>query len=139
MTRDGMQIGLVVLLLLVTTGCPQQTAVWLAEEATLDRPLFSLGQTPGVSEPIHITVARVDECPVADSGELPSENVASWMVVRESGAPAITTIQYGVVPEGFSETVQAAPLRADGCYVLHISGTGALRFRIDGQGRLVEG
>ncbi len=127
-----------VLLVLLLLGCPQESELWLAPDATVDDVEFLLGLDRARGpEAVHITLLRVDECDAWDGDRVLTEGSAVWFINRTTEAPPVARITYGEVPPGFDEFEVASPLEIGGCYVVVGSATSTLRFHVERDGRLV--
>jgi len=118
LNRATMLLGATVTL----TACPQDTSVWVAPGSTSDHLEFALGKEQGRQQSISIGVLRVDECAGGDA--------PLWLIEATSNAPQLSAVTYGVAPQGFRETADAAQL-SPGCYQVTISGSGRARFTVD--------
>ena len=122
--------------LTVLTGCPQETAIWLAPGATVSAPEFLLGKRWGEQEAVGIGFVRVDPCSSLRTGRFPSLKESSWAIEAERGDVMLSRLTYGSTPEGYVELVPPQPLSAGECYEVTMSGAGTLRFDVDADGRL---
>lgn len=125
---------------LLVAGCPQETSIWIVPGSSADQLVFVLGEERGRSQPISTSLVRVDRCEaVADQGNYPSATEAAWFVEKEIGPHVkLSQVTYGEVPQGYRETQPAEPLERPGCYLATISGTGAVGFEVDAQGKITE-
>ena len=115
-----------------SVGCPQKTAVWIAEGSTARDLVFQIGIVRGQPKAIQFYGMNVYLCASPDQPNKPSLwTVSAARGVLEQDYP--TAITYGVVPSGFVEQVPAQTL-TKGCYVAAIAGTGAVTFAVDSSG-----
>lgn len=124
--------GVLLSALLLVTGCPRRSAVWVVPGSTAERLEFGIGPARGDSTPIHLGGFRVYRCdgPSAGAGAL-------WTVgVESADAPRLNRIRYGTIPPGY-EGLEPVPLEA-GCYRAAIGGTGTTRFVVYEDGNVTE-
>jgi hypothetical protein len=121
--------GLAVVLLLLLTGCPQETAVWVAEGSTTDDLTLVFGRKRGRERTISGFV-RVDRCD--DANRSGYDGRALWLVSVDT-----SRITYGVTGPGASEQMKAERLTPD-CYFVSMSGTGSTSFVVDSTGGVTE-
>lgn len=113
-------------------GCPQKTAVWIAEGSTAPDLVFQFGVVRGQPKPVQFYGLNVYPCASPDRPSKPPVwTVSAPQGVLERDYP--TAITYGVVPSGFVEQVPAQTLTT-GCYVAATAGTGAVTFAVDSLG-----
>ncbi|HZG43524.1 MAG TPA: hypothetical protein VEY93_11210 [Longimicrobium sp.] len=121
--------GLPLILLLLLGGCPQETAVWVAEGSTADELTLVFGRKRGRERPIS-SVVRVDRCDDANRDSY--EGKALWIVSVDT-----SRMTYGVTGPGVFAETKAAPLTPD-CYFVSMSGTGSASFVVDSTGGVTE-
>jgi hypothetical protein len=117
------------LLLLLLTGCPQETAVWIAEGSTAADLTLVFGRKRHRERRIS-AVVRVERCDDANRGSY--DGKALWLVSVDT-----SHITYGVAGPGVSEEMKASPLTPD-CYFVSMSGTGSTSFVVDSTGGVTE-
>lgn len=109
------------ILLLALAGCPQRTAVWIAEGSTARELTLVFGKKEGRERRIQVFV-RVDRC-----GPWHRDS-ALWMVDIDT-----SRVTYGVPGPGVHQHMEAQPL-APGCYEVMTTGTGGAIFTVDSLG-----
>jgi hypothetical protein len=127
--RGAVLLGL---LTAITSGCPQELAVWIEPGSTVQRLTFGVAQSRGGPPVADLKAFEVNRC--ASRGV---DETTVWLIEAASEAPKPTRITYGTVPAGFTLRTGPQPI-VPGCYRVHVSGSGALRFAVDADGRLHE-
>ena len=117
---------------LVVLGCPQRTAVWLADGSTARRLVFRLSDERDGSRAVAVGGVRVDRCDREPTGE-----GAEWLVGPRNGTEPTRELTYGVAPPGW-ETDQGPRPLTPGCYQVTTSGTGRATFDVAPDGRATE-
>lgn len=121
-------------MLLVLTGCPQRTEIWVPPGATVRTLVFEFGKKRGVVERVALGSLVVTAC---KSGARPDRPVIAWFI-RAHDEPLMTDhVRYGDAPSGFDVRNGAAELTT-GCYDVRITGTGETRLRVDANGRITD-
>jgi hypothetical protein len=119
-------ISMVILL----TGCPQSTAIWLKPGSTRDSLAFVISDKRGGERPIAFGVLRIEPCEASNRPVwLIWDSLGAWTKVRE--------VEYGRLPEHFGEQEPAHSLEP-GCYRALISGIGRLEFKVTAAGAVSE-
>lgn len=122
----------------VLLGCPEPTAVWLADGATTANPVLAFGKESGKSQPIGLAFLRLDPCAALEQGRYPPAEEAAWFIESISERVDVERLTYGVLPDGFREVAASMSLQIGSCYTVTINGTGSLRFRVNPDGLLQE-
>jgi hypothetical protein len=136
--RRELRLALLCAGLVVLSGCPQQTALWVEPGSTAERLVFGVSRVRGGSEPIQITLLRIDRFEV-ESGEY----VLHWGYGAGGGIvpEGALRIVYGDMPvdaEPLMGAALEAPRLVEGCYLAYDSGTGRSVFVVDAAGRVLE-
>ena len=124
--------GLLLIVVLTLTACPQRTAVWVKEGSTLDNLVFQFGTRRGVPGGAQIGVVRVYRCNGSATGP-----GAMWVVGPVGGTANVLELAYGEPPPDFSADQGPVDLQP-GCYRIDVSGTGKAEFIIDTNGEVSE-
>jgi hypothetical protein len=124
--------------LVVLSGCPQQTALWIEPGSTAEHLVFGISNVRGGTTAIQITVLRIDRWDVQSGGYLLHWGYGAGGGIVPDGS---TRIMYGVMP-GDAEPLEGAPAEApplqEGCYLAYDTGTGRAVFLVDAAGRVFE-
>lgn len=130
LTVTAMLIGGV----LMVSGCPQESAVWLAPGSTATHLVFMIGRDRG-DEDGSTSVTTFDVTTCSD----PDRTYANryWGIERGGNDLPLHVVQYGIVPKGFGQHHPALPL-TPGCYRVRLSGTGRLKFNVSRDGSVAE-
>lgn len=94
----------------VLAACSAMVPVHVA--GTLERPVATFGLRADQPERAcveHLGVARSHDQPI-------------WSIDAKRGCRTVRQLAYGEVPDGFVQSVQAAPLQADQTYLIRASG-----------------
>ncbi len=131
------RVGKVLSICVFLVGCPRKTAVWVEPGSTADHLVFRVSEWRGGSDPIWISVFRVDRFLPA-SGEYEMH----WgFGAAPEGAPDLAQIVFGERPAG-TEPLQGlgpdAPELAEGCYLAWTTGTGSATFLVQQDRRVLE-
>jgi hypothetical protein len=102
-------------LLMLTTGCPQRVATWIAPGSTPQDLVFLLGAKHGRQSDIATWRVSVYACSDSTPNRL---GRAMWDANRVGAdrAALLNSVHYGNPPTGFQTLVSAQPL-VPGCYV----------------------
>jgi hypothetical protein len=100
-----------------------------------DAPVFVLSASSARSTPFPLATLQVHSCrslvAARSRSWIPPREQAAWYVDwwprgTDHPAPAVERVVYGDIPRGMTEDRPAAPLEADGCYVVQaVSAAGA--------------
>ncbi len=136
MWRKTLSPVLAAFLVLIGTGCPMRSAIWVLPGSTNTHLEFGISDKRLGTRSIHWGVLSVWNCQTS-SAERPH---AFWTLSRipefeNSEWP--TRVTYGVVPLGFTSDREPETL-GPGCYEAAIVGTGVVKFVIDTSGAIHE-
>lgn len=129
-------LGALSLMCSVVAGCPYESAIWLAEEASAEHLQFVLGTHRGHERSIDPVYFSVERCEPGCEGE----RLPVWGFVNpraDSAPPRASRVRFGSVPPGFVERIPPLPLTT-GCYYVSMIGTGKMYFYIDVAGKVCE-
>ena len=131
--RFPIQVAVTVLMVSLTTACPQVSTIWLEPGSTVTHLLFHIARSRGSDRPVAVGVFRVDRC--KDPADYRSAGM--WVIGGKKGTVYQREVVYARLPDGFEENHPARPL-TPGCYQATVSGTGRLRFNVRPDGSVYE-
>ena len=120
--------------MLASLACSQESAIWLAPNATADHLVFLVGHRRGDTGGSE-AVTTLDVTTCADTDRTHSDHF--WGIYRGSNDIPLHVVQYGIAPRGFNQNHTALPL-IPGCYRARVSGTGRVRFMVSRNGQVTE-
>jgi hypothetical protein len=133
-------LGLAVVLV---TGCPERSAIWIVGQAEPGRPVFGIGRTVR-GEPILIYGLMVWPCERFDG----TARSTTWFLVSDGPQRVVDRVTYGHVPAGYASThymsraldsTSVAPPLAPGCYLARLeASSGTVRFDVARDGSVLE-
>ncbi|HEY7460576.1 MAG TPA: hypothetical protein VIC59_01705 [Gemmatimonadota bacterium] len=119
----------------VITACGGGAPRLRVEAGAAGAPVFMLSAASKRSAPFPLATLQVHSCrslvAARPTSWIPPREQAAWYVDwwprgSDHPAPAVERVVYGEIPRGMTEDRPAAPLDAEGCYVVQaVSATGA--------------
>ena len=126
-------------LILVLTGCPQESHISIAAGSRADNLVFLFRDKEGGKDSAMVGSLLVERCDRPGSWKTPRLLWGAAPIVADYTPPV--RVEYGVMPTGYGplrHQPESVPPLLPGCYYADVSGTGGVAFDVTSSGLVLE-